>query len=318
MLRLDGVNPEDVLAASGLDASALARSENVIPFAGAERLLAICAEKTGRPDFGLGAGQRVGLAALGVLGMAMQNAVDLREALSLLAIHFRWNNAGAAMSWRVEGPVATIVYRLPEPEAPGTGEFLDFTVAVSVQMMKSLCDPQWRPIEVQMARRQPLDASPYREMIGAPIRFGAAETAMSFNASWLERPRSEARPEVRDMLIGFLAPARLPQNQATADEVRRILRAKVSQGDVSVDDVATALDLHPRTLARRLAQAGTTFRALVNEIRHETAVQLLEQTSMPVQGIASHLGYADVGSFSRAFKSRAGMPPNAWRALRIR
>ncbi len=85
-----------------------------------------------------------------------------------------------------------------------------------------------------------------------------------------------------------------------------------------MDDVAAALDLHPRTLARRLAQAGTTFRALVNEIRHETAVQLLEQTSMPVQGIASLLGYADVGSFSRAFKSRAGTPPNAWRTLKIR
>ncbi len=211
MLRLDGVSPEDILAASGLDASALARSENLIPFAGAQRLLAISAEKTGRPDFGLRVGQRVGLGALGVLGMAMQNAVDLREALSLLTTHFRRHNTAAALTWRLEGPVATIDYRLPEPDAPGSAEIIDFTVAVGFQTMKSLCDPQWRPIEVRMARRQPLDASPYRELIGAPICFGAAETAMSFDASWLDRPRSEARPEVRDMLIGFLAAPRLPQ-----------------------------------------------------------------------------------------------------------
>lgn len=43
MLRSEGVDPVAVLAVSGLDNSVLARSENVIPFAAAQRLLAIAA-----------------------------------------------------------------------------------------------------------------------------------------------------------------------------------------------------------------------------------------------------------------------------------
>jgi AraC-like DNA-binding protein len=90
----------------------------------------------------------------------------------------------------------------------------------------------------------------------------------------------------------------------------------MTQGEASLAGVANALGLHPRALHRRLAEAGATFKELVNEIRHETARQLLEQTSMPLGRIATLLGYADASSFTRSFRARAGMPPAAWRSRR--
>jgi arylsulfatase len=62
---------------------------------------------------------------------------------------------------------------------------------------------------------------------------------------------------------------------------------RFTHGDATLAGAANALGLHPRTLNRRLAASGTTFKKLANEIRHETARQLLEQTTMPLDRIAS-------------------------------
>ena len=95
-----------------------------------------------------------------------------------------------------------------------------------------------------------------------------------------------------------------------------MLRQRVTRGDTSLSGVAAALGVTPHALSRRLTETGCTFQELVSEIRHETARQLLEQTSMPVGRIAELLGYTDQASFTRAFRDRAGMPPNAWRVRR--
>jgi AraC-like DNA-binding protein len=317
MLRLEGIDAEAVLAASGLDNSTLSRSENVIPFSAARRLLALAAAKTGRPDFGLRAGQRIGMAAIGVLGMAMQNCCSLSEALSLFTSHYRRHDGAGVLTCRLERPVATMSYSIPRSDLPGSAQAVDFALAIGAQTLKSLCGPRWRPIEARMARPQPQDPGPYRALVGDAVRFDAPETALIFDADWLDYPLAEGRPELRDILLRYLSASRLDSTQATRDDVRRQLCVNASHVATSLNEVALAMNIHPRTLARRLASTGTTFKALASEIRHERALQLLEQTSMTVADIAALLGYADVGSFSRAFKSRAGMPPKAWRARRI-
>jgi AraC-like DNA-binding protein len=316
MLRLEGIDPDSVLAASGLDKTALSRSDNVIPFFAAQRLIAICAAKTGRPDFGLHAGQRVGLTAIGVLGMAMRNCCSLGEALALFSSHYRRHDGEGVLIWRHERPVAAIGFGIPRSDLPGSAQALDFALAIGAQILRSICGPRWQPIEVRMARPRPHDPGPYRAALGDAIHFDAPESALIFDASWLDHPLTEARPELRDMLLGYLAAPSHDSNQSTSDDVRRLLRMKSSDVSTSLNEVAAAMNVHPKTLARRLAVAGTTFKTLASEVRHERALQLLEQTSMTVADIASVLGYADIGSFSRAFKSRAGIPPKAWRARR--
>ena len=316
MLRLEGVDPEAVLAASGLDKSALSRSENVIPYPAAQRLLAIAAAKTGLAEFGLQAGQRVGIGAIGVLGMAMQNCCNLGEALSLFSSHYQRHDGAGALVWLPERPVATISYSVRGSDLAGSAQSLDFALAIGLQIMKSICGPQWRPIDVQTPRPPPPDPARYRALAGVPVRFRAADLAISFDASWLDRPLAEARPALRDMLLGyFAAPGSEAVREAT-DQVRRVLRVNPSRHAASLIDVALALNVHPRTLARRLKKEGATFKSVANEIRHETALQFLEQTAMPIAVVAMMLGYADVASFSRAFKSRTGMPPKARRTRR--
>jgi AraC-like DNA-binding protein len=76
------------------------------------------------------------------------------------------------------------------------------------------------------------------------------------------------------------------------------------------------LSMHRRTLNRRLAAIGTTFREVLDDVRFETARELLEYTNIALIEIATTLGYEDASAFSRSFRRWAGCAPSEWRASR--
>lgn len=65
------------------------------------------------------------------------------------------------------------------------------------------------------------------------------------------------------------------------------------------------------TLARQLADEGSSFRALAKQARHERACQWLSE-GIGVSEISRRLGYTDVANFSRAFRQQAGVSPSAF------
>jgi AraC-like DNA-binding protein len=73
--------------------------------------------------------------------------------------------------------------------------------------------------------------------------------------------------------------------------------------------VADELHIDPRTLRRRLVSEGTSFRALLDEVRRKLAIELLEQ-DIPVEQIAKQLGYAETANFTHAFKRWEGVAPS--------
>ena len=73
------------------------------------------------------------------------------------------------------------------------------------------------------------------------------------------------------------------------------------------------MGLHPRTLNRRLQEAGTSFRELHRTVRHELACQLLRDTGSSIPAIATLLGYSGSNAFVRAFAQWEAVPPATWR-----
>jgi AraC-like DNA-binding protein len=77
---------------------------------------------------------------------------------------------------------------------------------------------------------------------------------------------------------------------------------------------ADLLGMGPRTLRRRLAEEGTTWRAVVQDLVFSLAVERLEDGRHSVREIAEELGYSHAEHFSRFFRSRPGIRPSAYRA----
>ena len=85
------------------------------------------------------------------------------------------------------------------------------------------------------------------------------------------------------------------------------------RGYPAIEQVAGQLGISVRTLQRRLREAGVTYSALVEQVRHDLACRKLETTQLHVAEVARDLGFKDHSSFSRAFLRWTGMSPRAYR-----
>ena len=80
------------------------------------------------------------------------------------------------------------------------------------------------------------------------------------------------------------------------DRVRHLLLTH-SVGSLTEEDVARALFISKRTLARRLAGHGLTYRQLRESLLADLAAQYLRDQSLSVEAIAAILGYHDAANF---------------------
>lgn len=313
LLQEYGVDPAALLAEFGLAPAIYDDPENMIPFATSCRILRRCAEATGCPHFGLLVGQRASISALGALGFLMQSSDTVRVALAAAATHFRVHNSGAAIEFVEADDLASLGISILSPGLDGYEQLLPGTMAVASNVMRMLCGPQWRPYEVRFSRAAPPDPAPFRRFFNARLVFDADETALLFDRHWLDRPLQSADPVLNVMMRQRVADLESRSSETVSGQLRRVLPSMVAGRDAALEAAAGRLGIGTRTLHRRLAAEGTSFRQLLDDARHRMARQLLAETRLEAGEIAERLGYASASAFTRAFQRWSGLAPIAWR-----
>ncbi|WP_410616299.1 AraC family transcriptional regulator [Amycolatopsis sp. lyj-109] len=153
----------------------------------------------------------------------------------------------------------------------------------------------------------------YRAAFGVLPRFGADACRATLDPALLSRPL----PQANDQTVALCAAqcetlvARRRQRSGIAQLVRERL-VRLGGVDAGMDEIARQLTLSTRTLRRRLTEAGTSYRALVDEVRQALAEELLDTGVLSVEDVAYRLGYAEASSFIHAFKRWTGMTPAAF------
>jgi AraC-like DNA-binding protein len=95
--------------------------------------------------------------------------------------------------------------------------------------------------------------------------------------------------------------------------VRRILVDDLGQTASSPAAIARSLDISSRTLSRRLASEGSSFRQILDQTRCELAMALLHDGSLSVGDIAFFLQYSEPAAFHRSFRRWTGQTPREFR-----
>ena len=316
LLRELGADPAAVLRDAGLESTLFDDRQNLVSFAARGRLLDRCVQATGCRHFGLLVGQRGGLQALGLVGLLAKNSPDVGTALRNLVGYFRVHLRSAVTCLEVDGDVAMLTYDLLQPDLEGIEQTYDGVVAVMLNIMRSLCGPDWKPLEARFAHRRPDDVRPFRRFFGVPLTFDAERCALVFESHWLDACVRDADSDLLRLLqdqVNALLPS---PDEDFAGHVRSILRTALLTGHGSATQVAELLGMHPRTLSRRLQSLGTSYQQLVDEVQFGIARQMLEHTSMDVSEIAASLDYSDASAFTRSFRRWSGTTPALWRARR--
>jgi AraC-like DNA-binding protein len=97
---------------------------------------------------------------------------------------------------------------------------------------------------------------------------------------------------------------------------RELVADLLRQGVPTVRRAATALEMSPRTFQRRLAECGTSFSVLLENVRREQALARLVSGGGTIGDLSASLGYMRQASLTRAVRRWTGHPPSRFASRR--
>lgn len=147
----------------------------------------------------------------------------------------------------------------------------------------------------------------YRNIFSCPVEFEGHITCVAIRRAWLDSPLKTSDSELNRACLEHLDRV-LRQTEAASPitlRLRHLLLSRVGSMPTSAE-AAKTFGLSSRTLSRHLQQDGYTYRQLTEEIRMELAKRWLAAGSVTTKEISYRLGFGDVASFRRAFKTWTG------------
>ena len=275
-------------------------------------------ELSGDPTLGL----RIGSAYLpqryGLLGYAVLSAATLRDALVVATNFGDLSYTWFGLRLAVAGRTATFSFHDRFDIDADVLEYLyDRDCAAA---LVDLSETVGQPLALEKVTL-PHDGhgrqAVYRKFFRCPVAFNSTPARIELATKLLETPLPHRDAAASDQLQQQcqLLLAKLSRQSGLVDDVRRVLLARPGLFP-TIERVAEKLDVSARTLRRRLADENTSFQRVLDEVRFGLATEYLVETPLPVQEVASLLGYSDPGNFTHAFKRWARTSPSGFRLAR--
>jgi AraC-like DNA-binding protein len=201
---------------------------------------------------------------------------------------------------------------LDPPDDPR--QFTEFWLAWIFRLIRGLTATPVTLLEVRFAHPEPASTVQHLRAFAAPVRFSAGEDALILREADLAAALRTASPALADLERHAAAQlGRMPPVETLPDRVRALVAAELTAGSASATQVARAMRLSSRTLTRRLAELGTSYQALLDEVRAGLAHQYLLEDGRSVEDVAGVLGFSDARAFLRAFQRWFGQSLSTYR-----
>ena len=270
-----------------------------------------------RPGLGLQAAARYPVTAFGVWGFAILASPTAGEAIDVAVRFVQLSYAFCTFETRRQGDDLSIVIDARAVPAPVRRFVLERDAAAIPNLYREIVGGAPPPSRISFALPHPGPAlTVYEEMFGSTPEFDGAETTVTIAAELLNVPLPQASSHTAK-LAEQQCRLLLEQREARtgrAGLVRDLLLADPADPP-SLAQVAERLSSSTRTLRRQLEAEGTSFRKLLDEVRHHLGTELL-QSGMTVEQVSNRLGYTDVSNFSHAFHRWNGSSPRVYLARR--
>ena len=301
---------------TGIEESTLLVLPDLLPGASYLALMQAAMELSQDGDFGLHVGERISPASYPVLGYTLMSCRNLSHAISQVTryesiIHnlghfgLELTNDAMTLTWSSALPESSASRQVTESVMSGVRVFAERLVAREIPVR-----------QVTFTHVAPDNLEEHHRLLGERIVFGAATNSVTCDRAILdwEVPNADASlfPLLKEHAERLLA-QRADDSPSIVEDVRKALSSMLSTGDVKLKQVAERLEMHPRTLQRRLNDVDSSFQDILEGVRKDMAKRYLADHSMSLAEVAFLLGYHDQSSFNRAFKEWTGESPSSFR-----
>ncbi|MFI7600002.1 AraC family transcriptional regulator [Actinoplanes sp. NPDC049681] len=306
-----------LLGRFGVTCAAVESEDAVIPAVAAGMLLEVAAAELACPDLGLRLAGLQNASVLGPLALAIENAATFGEALETtrryLFVHSPAMTVAQILDPSGRPGVVGLLYRGTDAE-PLPPQVVDVGLGLFHRIIVLLHGGPYglRSVHLPHPALAPVEA--YTRFFGAEVRFGRPDAVLRVPGGLATMPVPGGNQMLRDIAVEYLTSHFPAPGERVADRVRMLLTQGLGSSPAEVGATAKLLRTHPRTLQRRLAAEGTTFEAILDDVRRVAAHRLITQTDLPFTQVTAMVGMAEQSALSRAVRRWYGVTPRALRS----
>ncbi len=298
-----GGDAEACAVKAGLPVEALDADDLLVPDLAVAEALEIAARALDRPDLGLLIAGRQDLGMLGPLALAIQNSPTLADALECtsryLFVHARSLSLSMVPDPYGARGVVALRYGLEAAElAPVQGT--DLGLGFTHRAIQSLVGERYGLRTVELPYRPPAPLAVYEEFFGVQVRVARPSAMLRVPSGLAGQSLAGGDPSIRRLALAFLDQQAAESGPNLVPKVRGAIQQSLGTAPADLESVARLLALHPRTLQRRLADEGTGFGAVLDDVRRQLARHYLTTTDMPFSQVAGLVGLSEQSALSRS------------------
>ncbi|NJL48717.1 MAG: AraC family transcriptional regulator [Leptolyngbyaceae cyanobacterium SM2_5_2] len=313
-----GCPTDRLLEQISLSSDVLNQPENLVSLYQGSALLENAANLEGLEALGFLVGRQTSLYKLGTLGSILDNSLTLFDLLISLEQVVGMANSGEHASLRWDNDLVWWKFHCDQPTQESNLQAQRYDLGLYLNILHQVLGPAWRPTELRLEGPPCRSLLTMDDFVGATIHFLCPYNAIKIPRAALSLPynplATDADLNLHPDYEGFWhsAPAR-----AFFDSLQQLIQSLLPYGCPGIGLVAAASGLSVRSLQRHLAEAGLTYSKLIDQVRFNRAVALLQQSDVKLLEIAMELGYTDPANFARAFKRWTGSSPREYRLSQV-
>ncbi len=310
-----GFNIEPVFREVGIEMDLLQLDRSNVRLSQLAQAMDLCVARSVGQHFPFVLGETFAFDYLPEITTFLNTSSTLREAFRV----FVWVRAliNPMLNVRLEEQAgqARLLLEIVGDVAGPSPYFIESVFATTLKFARAMLGGRAHFERLQLAYPEPSYAARFPSFFGTPVEFDQANNALVFESVLLDVPLGGAFPALHQQSEQLVERrlTRLLKKAGIVADIERAFSADPQLFTRGLNGMATALGLHPRTLQRRLREAGQNYADVQAQLRFRMASEWLQQAALDLETISERLGFSDRRSFTRAFSRWAGTSPSEFR-----
>lgn len=310
-LERRGIDAEPALRGAGFSRRQLSRNDIRVPVASQYRFLELAATAADDELLGLHVGAEMDLRSMGLLFYLTGSTQTVSKALHHLAYYSKITSEALIIEISQEQDEVTLAIRHVQEFDEPHRHFFELVTLWFIRTLYRHTNRHFNPVRVTFTHARKSDLKEVHHLLQCPVNFAQAVDSCVLPQRVMDLPIVSEDSHLLQILTTH-ADDLLAERDSVSGLQSMVVNQLVDQlpsGEWHAAVVAQRLNMSPRSFTRHLAEEGTSYGEILEQVRQRLANRYLTDDRMSLQQIAWSLGYSEPAAFTHAYKRWTGTTP---------